>query len=420
MLAADPTACQLRCRHSLWSHVRAVGFAFSVNLTTDMLYSVVTPEQKYKTKNFIDTGNLTDLATVLHGLERQSGYCNHRYSLEYLLLMLPFAIGCFSSSSGFMARPRLSAQGEIPQGDRNRMSYWTRREFISAGAALAALPAMAGETAMIRRSIPSSGEELPVIGLGTYSVFDVASTPEVIASRKAIVDKLVEASGSVIDTSPMYNRSERVIGDIVRAGSERSKLFLATKVWIDGRDAGLAQMRRSAELMNTDVIDLMQVHNLRDTALHMASIREWQEDGLIRYNGLTHYTAGAHRALENEMRTFEPQFIQINYSLGEREAEDRILPLAREMGIAVLINRPFQSGRLFSAVSGRALPEWASDFADSWGQFFLKFIVSHPAVTCAIPATSKIHHMVDNLGAGVGVMPDAAMRQRMIDYFADL
>jgi aryl-alcohol dehydrogenase-like predicted oxidoreductase len=164
----------------------------------------------------------------------------------------------------------------------------------------------------------------------------------------------------------------------------------------------------------------MQVHNLRDTAVHMETIREWQAAGRIRYNGLTHYTASAHGALAQEMEAFEPQFIQINYSLGEREAEDRILPLARDLGIAVLVNRPFQAGRLFSAVAGRELPAFATEFADSWGQFFLKFIVSHPAVTCVIPATSKPHHMEDNLGAGFGPMPDAAMRKRMADFFAAL
>ena len=179
-------------------------------------------------------------------------------------------------------------------------------------------------------------------------------------------------------------------------------------------------MRKSAELMRTDTIDLMQVHNLRDTAVHLETIRELQDEKRIRYNGLTHYTASAHAALAKEMHQFKPDFIQINYSLGEPEAADRILPLAEELGIAVLINRPFQSGRLFRAVSGKTLPDWAQSFAASWGQFFLKFIISHPAVTCAIPATSKTHHMVDNLGAGQGQLPDAKVRKRMADYFAGL
>lgn len=300
---------------------------------------------------------------------------------------------------------------------------WNRREFIAAGAALGALPGLvhADEArGMLTKLIPATGESLPVIGLGTYSVFDVDSTTEAIANSKEIVERLIGAGGSLLDTSPMYNRSERVIGDVIEAGVARSDVFLATKVWTDGRDAGIKQMNRSAELMRAEVIDLMQVHNLRDTAVHMRTIREWQDEERIRYSGLTHYTAGAHDALAREMAEFKPQFIQINYSLGEREAENRVLPLAKELGIAVLINRPFQAGQLFRAVAGKELPEFAREFADSWGQFFLKFIVSHPAVTCAIPATSKPHHMADNLGAGFGTMPDASMRERMADYFSSL
>jgi len=268
--------------------------------------------------------------------------------------------------------------------------------------------------------IPTSGEELPVIGLGTYSVFDVESSEAEIASKREIVRLLIASGGSVVDTSPMYNRSEKVIGDVIDAGIDRRDMFLATKVWTYGRDAGIVQMSRSAELMNTDMIDLMQVHNLRDTDVHMSTIREWQEDGRIRYSGITHYTASALEALEREMRAFKPQFIQINYSLAEREAEERIFPLAQELGIAVLVNRPFQAGRLFQAVAGLSLPDFAMDFADSWGQFFLKFIVSHPAVTCAIPATSKVRHMSDNIGAGFGDLPDPYMRQRMLHFFESL
>ena len=197
-------------------------------------------------------------------------------------------------------------------------------------------------------------------------------------------------------------------------------MFIATKVWTNGREAGIKQINRSAQLMNTDVIDLMQVHNLRDTDIHMKTIRDWQQDGRIRYNGLTHYTESAFNRLETAMTKHNPDFIQINYSLGEPEAEDRILPLAHDMGIAVLINRPYQSGRLFRAVSGESLPKWATEFAASWGQFFLKFIISHPAVTCVIPATSKPHHMSDNLEAGFGPLPDDAMRQRMIAFMASL
>jgi len=268
--------------------------------------------------------------------------------------------------------------------------------------------------------IPASGEQLPVIGLGTYSVFDVESSDREIASKQEILRLLAAHGGSVVDTSPMYNRSEKVIGDAIRKGTKRGELFLATKVWTDGRDAGIEQMNRSGELMNADVIDLMQVHNLRDTGIHMETIRKAQNEGRIRYSGLTHYTASAHEALEREMKQFKPDFIQINYSLGERGAGQRVLPLAKELGIAVLINRPFQAGRLFRAVAGQSLPDFAREFADSWGQFFLKFIISHPAVTCAIPANSKPQHMVDNLGAGFGELPDSGKRKRMLDFFASI
>jgi diketogulonate reductase-like aldo/keto reductase len=299
---------------------------------------------------------------------------------------------------------------------------WSRREVLGAGLALGtSSTALASENEQMKtKPIPSSGELLPVVGLGTYNVFDIESTPAEIETRKEIVERLMTSGGSLLDTSPMYNRSEKVIGDVINTGTDRKRLFLATKVWTDGQASGARQIQHSADLMRTDIIDLMQVHNLRDTAVHMETIRDWQSNGRIRYSGLTHYTARAQEALGREMQQFEPDFIQINYSLGEREAENRLLPMAKDLGVAVLINRPFRSGRLFRSVSGRPLPEWAAEFAASWGQFFLKFIISHPAVTCAIPATSKTHHMIDNLGAGVGVLPDAATRKRMADYFESI
>jgi diketogulonate reductase-like aldo/keto reductase len=303
-----------------------------------------------------------------------------------------------------------------------RRSLWTRRDALIAGAAASLTPLVGHveERTMINRLIPASNESLPVIGLGTYSVFDIDSASAEIAQRSEIVELLLGEGGSVIDTSPMYNRSEAVIGDIIEAGVPREPMFIATKVWTDGRDAGIEQMQRSANLMNSEVIDLMQVHNLRDTRTHMKTIQEWQEQGRIRYNGLTHYRASALDALEGEVRTYRPQFVQINYSLGEREVDKRFLPFAQDMGVAVLINRPFQSGALFNAVRGIELPGWAEEFAESWGQFFLKFIISHPAVTCVIPATSKPHHMQDNLGAGFGQLPDAAIRKRMVEFIEAL
>lgn len=296
-----------------------------------------------------------------------------------------------------------------------------RRQFITAGMLSLLAPhfGIAG-TAMQTRPVPGTGETLPVIGLGTSRVFDVGSAPEAIESRREVVAALVNAGGSVIDTSPMYDRSERVIGEVLDASALRESCFLATKVWTDGSDAGERQMRRSAALMNTDRIDLMQVHNRRDMDSHWPTILALKESGFIRYNGVTDYRESAHRAMQAIMRRYRPEFVQINYSLGERGAEDELLPLAADLGIAVIVNRPFMAGRLFRAVGDRPLPGWAKDYVTSWGQFFLKFIVSHPAVTCVIPATSKLKHMVDNAAAGFGPMPNAKTRRRMADFIDTL
>lgn len=301
-------------------------------------------------------------------------------------------------------------------------TQWNRRDLIKLGVAAGLLPslAFAEDTTMITRPVPVSGEALPVVGLGTWQVFDVDSTPEEIALRRQIVEQLTDAGGRLIDTSPMYNRSEKVIGDVIESGVERSSLFLATKVWTDGAAAGIRQMQLSAELMHTEVIDLMQVHNRRDLDVHLPTIREWQEKARVRYNGITDYRESVHDEMAAVMKRHRPDFIQINYSLGEHGADDRVLPLAQDLGIAVLVNRPFMSGRLFQAVRERELPEWAHEFADSWGQFFLKFIISHPAVTCVIPATSQARHMADNLGAGFGRLPDAATRERMLSFVGAL
>ena len=298
----------------------------------------------------------------------------------------------------------------------------TRRDVLKAGMLLGAssgLPAEADES-MLSRPIPGTDERLPVIGLGTWQVFDVEGSARELAERRQIVEALFDAGGSVIDTSPMYRRSERIVGEVLAATGSPDNAFLATKVWTDGREQGLRQMRRSAELMQTGQIDLMQVHNRRDIESHWPSIREFQEEGFIRYSGITDYRDSADDAMMALMRRHRPDFIQINYSLLERGAERGVLPLAREIGAGVLINRPFVSGRLFAAVRGRELPRWAEDFAESWGQFFLKFIVSHAAVTCVIPATSKLRHMIDNAGAGVGPLPDEATRRRMIEFIETL
>jgi diketogulonate reductase-like aldo/keto reductase len=302
------------------------------------------------------------------------------------------------------------------------LENWTRRDVMRLAALVGLLPSIspAEDEEMMTRKIPVSGEELPVIGLGTWQVFDVESTTEGITLRRQIVDLLLEHGGSLIDTSPMYNRSEKVIGDVLAASGNRDRVFLATKVWTDGKASGERQMQRSADLMNTEVLDLMQVHNRRDLDVQFATIREWQQEKRIRYNGVTDYRESAHDEIIEVMKRYKPQFIQINYSLGEHGADDRVLPLAQELGTAVLINRPYMSGQLFRAVGKCALPDWAGSFARSWGQFFLKFIVSHPAITAVIPATSSVRHMTDNLQAGFGEMPDPATRARMISFIDSL
>ena len=297
-----------------------------------------------------------------------------------------------------------------------------RRDVVKAGIALSALPAWAaGQEKIMTKPIPATGEALPVVGLGTYRSFDVSGWWWEVRWRRMLIDKMIEMGASVIDSSPQYEQSEEIVGKVIDDDNRRADLFLATKVWTDGLEAGRQQMQGSFNLMKAGgKVDLMQVHNLRDTDLHMATIREWQQEGRIRYNGLTHWEETAHDDLIAAMQKHKPQFIQINYSLGEREAENRVLPMAKDLGIAVMINRPYMHGRLFRSVRDQEMPAWGREFADSWGQFFLKFIISHPAVTCVIPGTDEMGHLEDNLGAGLGPMPDAAMRAKMVSFFESL
>lgn len=268
--------------------------------------------------------------------------------------------------------------------------------------------------AKITRPIPKSGETIPVIGLGTYRVFDVGSGAKERAAATNVLQELVAAGGHVVDSSPMYGRAETVVGDIATEAGLRDRLFLASKVWTTGRDAGVAQVDSSLRRMGAGRLDLMQVHNLVDLKTQLSTLRKLKAAGRVRYVGVSHWTESAYAELESVLRNEDLDFVQLNYSIVEREAEARLLPLAIERRIAVIVNRPFAQGGLFERVKGKPLPDWAASFdAASWGQLFLKFVVSHPAVTCTIPATAKVEHLRDNMAAGVGRLPDPETRERM-------
>jgi len=291
----------------------------------------------------------------------------------------------------------------------------TRREaakLIGGTAAAVVLPittqAAAESSTMLTRMIPSSGETLPVIGLGTWRAFDVDLTSDIRRQLEEVLSLFVKLGERGVDSSPMYGRAEEVIGELTAALGIRERLFLATKVWTRGRENGIESIERSMALLRTNRIDLMQVHNLLDVHTHLATLRQWKEQGRIRYIGVTHYNSSAFPEIEKILRTEKLDFLQINYSLMEPEAEQRVLPLAQERGVAVIVNRPFGAGDLFDKVRSKPLPGWAAEFdCRSWAQFFLKWIAAHPAVTCAIPATNKPSHLQDNLQAGTGRLPDA-------------
>jgi diketogulonate reductase-like aldo/keto reductase len=292
----------------------------------------------------------------------------------------------------------------------------TRRAVLRLMAAAAgAGPARANASSpILTRPIPSSGEAIPAVGLGTWRTFDVGAGGGARAPLKDVLRRFVELGGRVIDSSPMYGAAESVAGDLAAELQVADRLFWATKVWTSGREAGIRQMEQSLERLRVRRLDLMQIHNLLDWRTHLRTLREWKQAGRVRYIGVTHYTAGAYDELERVLRAEALDFVQVNYSLGERDADRRILPLARDRGMAVLVNRPFSEGGLFQRVRGTPLPAWAAEIGcASWAQFFLTWILGHPAVTCVIPATSRVEHLVDNMKAGAGPVPDAATRQRM-------
>jgi diketogulonate reductase-like aldo/keto reductase len=286
------------------------------------------------------------------------------------------------------------------------------------GKAAIGTPAMS-KTA-IRKIIPATGETLPVIGLGTSQTFDVSGEAN-LSDLVEVLQTFFATGGELVDSSPMYGEAERVIGELLNRVGNREKLFAATKVWTDGEQAGIRQMEDSLKKWGISRFDLMQIHNLRDWQTHLKTLRAWKAEGKIRYIGITTSHGRDHRKLEKILRDEALDFVQFSYNIEERDVEERLLPLAADRGVAVLINRPFQRGELFRKVKDKTLPDWAAEFdCASWGQFFLKFIVSHPAVTCVIPATSRVHHLQDNMAAGLGRLPDTAMRKRMVDYFATL
>jgi diketogulonate reductase-like aldo/keto reductase len=288
------------------------------------------------------------------------------------------------------------------------------KTFCLGAAALAADKLADPEPGLLTRKIPSSGEPLSVIGLGTWQTFDVERSQDARAPLAEVLGAFAELGGKLVDSSPMYGNSEEVVGDLAAQLCLQKKLFIATKVWTTGQQEGITQMKDSLRKLRADPIDLMQVHNLVDVNTHLATLREWKLAGHVRYVGVTHYTAGGHDAVARIVETQPLDFIQVNYSVGEREAERRLLPLAKERGVAVIANRPFAAGGLFSRLRGQPLPSWAAEIGcESWAQVLLKFIVSHPAITCAIPASSKVTHLRDNMKAAYGPLPDEKLRTRI-------
>jgi diketogulonate reductase-like aldo/keto reductase len=297
--------------------------------------------------------------------------------------------------------------------------FMQRRESLQLLAALGLSPLLSigatNKDSMITRSIPKTGEKLPVIGLGTWETFDIDKSTQEINQLKAVLQQLTDKGGKVADTSPMYGFAERNLGSLSKDLEINDKLFIATKVWTQGKEKGIEQMNNSFSMLKRKQIDLMQIHNLVDWQTHLKTLREWKEKGKIRYIGITHYLESSYSQLEKIIETEPIDFLQVNYNLTNRQADQRLLPLAKEKKVAVIISQPFNVGKLFQQVERKKLPGWAIDFdCKSWAQFFLKFIVSHPSVTCTIPGTGTADHMLDNLIAGFGKLPDATQRQLMI------
>ncbi len=300
-----------------------------------------------------------------------------------------------------------------------------RRELLAGGAQLMAAAAVSSRAgaanpseAPLLRKIPASGEEVPLIGLGTSRTFEVGTSAAERTPLSEVLEGFFASGARLIDTSPMYGSAEAVLGELMTPDMHR-RAFLATKVWTRGARSGIEQMTHSAQLLQSARLDLIQVHNLLDLDTHLKTLHEWQESGRVRYIGVTHYTVSAHAELARVLAREQLDFVQFNYSPVTRDAEKELLPLAAERGVAVLVNRPFEDGALFQAVRGKPLPAWAAELdAASWGQLALKYIAAHPAVTCIIPATGKLAHLQDNLAAGRGRLPGARQREAIAQAFA--
>ena len=306
----------------------------------------------------------------------------------------------------------------------------SRRQFICTAATLVTglvLPAQTLATsAAIHKTILKTGEKLPVIGMGTSRTFDAIGDAQLLLRLEEVMQTFFDMGGGMIDSSPMYGSSEEVIGQLLaKMNSSKMKaeknLFAATKVWIKGRQEGLEQMEKSRQQWGVKNFDLMQIHNLVDWQTHLETLQQMKADGKIRYIGITTSHGRYHEQLKDILKKHDFDFLQLSYNIANRDAESPLLPIAEEKGIAVIVNRPYQRGDLFRKVKDRPLPSWAQEFdCSSWGQYFLKYVVSHPAVTCVIPATTKVKHMKDNMQAGRGRLPTAEQRLKMLKYFESL
>lgn len=303
----------------------------------------------------------------------------------------------------------------------NRRTFMTVLGSMAAAMAFNPVRLLAAKDDPILKPIPSSGEHLPVIGMGTSRTFDVSGDRLTLAKLGEVLQVFFDNGGALIDSSPMYGTAESVVGKLLPTVHNTDALFAATKVWTYGRQAGIDQMQQSMQRMGVHSMDLVQIHNLRDWRIHLPTLRQWKSEGKLRYIGITTSHGRYHSELERILRSEPLDFVQLSYNIEDRDVEARLLPLAADNGVATLINRPYQRGTLFKRVRNSELPAWAADIGcRSWGQYFLKWIVSHPAVTCAIPATSKVRHMKDNMAAGFGALPDQKMRRKMLEHFTSL